>query len=171
MVARRRLGHGGELAVIPRKFARFDDDAAHAGAVSAEELGGGMHHYRSTPLERPAQIGAEESIVDKQRQSGLGGDFTDRFQIEDVQGRVADGLGKQGLGFRRDGPGKAFRIVRIDEYSVDAKLAEIDIELGVGAAIQSTGSDDLVPGLADVEQGNHLSGHAAAHGNGGAAIL
>jgi hypothetical protein len=70
VIALRGLGHLRELAVVPGELARLDDHAAHGGAVAAEELGGRMHDDVGAVLDRPAQIGRGEGVVDHQRHAG-----------------------------------------------------------------------------------------------------
>ena len=65
----------------------------------------------------------------------LGGDRTDRLDIEDVIGRVTDDFGVKRLRLRRDRPGELLGLVRIDEGGIDPHLAEGIVELREGTAI------------------------------------
>ena len=53
-----------------------------------------------------------------------------------VERRVAQRFGVDRLGFGGNGAGEIFRMVGIDKEGVYAEFAEIDVELGVGAAVE-----------------------------------
>ena len=68
----------------------------------------------------------------------------DLFDIEHVHARVGDGLAVEGARFGGDGFAEVLRIVRLDEFHVDADAPEADIELRVGAAVERAGGHDFV---------------------------
>ncbi len=55
-------------AACPIEIAAIDDDPADRGAVTAEELGGGMGDDIGTPFERPAQVRSGKGVVYHQRE-------------------------------------------------------------------------------------------------------
>ena len=76
---------GGEVikatAACPVEIAAVHDDPADRGAVTAEELGGGMGDDVGAPFEWPAEVRGGKGVVDHQRESefpGDGGDFIER---------------------------------------------------------------------------------------------
>jgi hypothetical protein len=126
-----------------------------------------MYDDGGTPFEGAAQIGRGDGVVDEQRQSGVVGDAGHALDVEHVERGVAERFGAKRFGLRRDRAGEVLGFVGVDEYGIDAELAEIDIELGVGAAVQRARRNDLVAGLDDVEP----RGHPARYRNCGAAAF
>ena len=162
MVARGRLGHGGKASVVPRKFARLDDDATHGGAVSANEFGRRVNADGRAPLQGLAQIGTGKGVVYKKWHTSLVAQLSHGFDVQHVQRGVAHGLGIHRLGLRRDGSCKIFGIGTVDKGRVNAQLFEVHTKLCMRAAIKCASCHDVVAGLAYVEQRNHLCSHAAA---------
>ena len=115
VVAARRLGHLRKAPVVPRELPRFDEDAAHRRAVSAEILGHGMDDDVGAVLERPAQVGRRERVVDDQRNARVVRDLRDRGEIRDVELRIADRLDVHRLGVVADRGREIRRIVAVDE--------------------------------------------------------
>ena len=91
-----------------------------------------------------------------ERNAGLVRDVRHRLDVEHVDQRVAHGLGVHRLGLFRDRAPEILRLVGIDERGVDAELAEIHLEQGVGAAVQRRRRYDLVALLAQREQRRHF---------------
>ena len=106
-----------------------------------------MHHDVGAVLDRPAEEGRGEGVVDHQRQIVFVSDGGDRLDVEHVHARVADGLAVERAGARSDGGAEILGIVGIDEGGLNAEAAKADIELRVGAAVQRLGGDDLVAGF------------------------
>ncbi len=161
VIALRGLGHAGKFAVAPIKFARFDDHAAHGGAVAADEFSRGMHDDVGAVFDRAAQVGRGESVVDHERYAGFFGDGADRFDVEHVAARVADGFAVDGFGFRGDRFAKILRIFRVDELDVDAEFFEVEREQRIGTAIQGAGGNDFIARLNQGQQRDHLRRLAA----------
>ena len=78
----------------------------------------------------------------------LVGDLGDGLDVGHVQRRVADGLAKNSAGLVVDGLVEVLRVVGVDEARVMPSCGQDRVELGVGAAVEVVGRDDLVPGLA-----------------------
>ena len=153
VIALARFEQLREAALVPGKAAAIHDHAADRRAVSADELGGRMHHDVGAVLDGPAEIGRGEGVVDDQRQVVLVRDRGDGGDVEHVHARVADGLAVEHAGARRDGAAEIFGIVGIDEGGLDAEAAEADVELRVGAAVERLGGDDLVAGFEQARRG------------------
>ena len=94
MVRRRGIRHDRESAVRPVELSAIDHHPADARAVTADVLGRGVQHDVGAPLDRPAQIGSCEGVVDQQRQIVLVRNGCDRFDIE----HVAAGVERRRLG-------------------------------------------------------------------------
>ena len=161
VVGRRRVGDDGEPAVGPVERAGLDHDAADARAVPADELGGGVDHDVGAPLDRPAQVGRGERVVDDQRELVLVGDGRHGLDVEHVARRVADRLAEERLRVRPDGLPPRVRVVGVDPGQLDVHLAQQVLELVDRAAVQRGGGDDVVAGLEQREQGGRLGGDAA----------
>ena len=135
----------GELAAV-------DDEAGDDRAVAAEELGGRVHDDVGAELERTDQVRRRDRVVDDQRQVVLVRDARDALDVEDVDLRVADGLGEEQLGVRADRGGPLGRVVLVlDEGDLDAELGERVLEQVVRAAVDRARRDDVVAGARDVE--------------------
>src|SRR5208337_3662684 len=74
-----------------------------------------------------------------------------RLEIGDLQRRVGDRLAKQGTGLLVDRLYEVLGIVGIDELRRDAEPLQDVVKLGVRAAVQIAGRDDVVSGLSDVD--------------------
>ena len=58
--------------------------------MTANELGCRVDNNISAKLKRSAKIGCGESIVDDKRNAVITGNFSHRFKINNVVGRIAD---------------------------------------------------------------------------------
>src|SRR5262249_59660527 len=56
VIARRRLDHFWEGAIVPGKRPTIDDDATDTSAMSTNEFGGGVHDNVSPMLKGPTQL-------------------------------------------------------------------------------------------------------------------
>ena len=153
VIGRRRLGDDGEAAVGPVEFAGIHHRAADAGAVAAEELGGGMHDDVRAPVEWAAEPRRGEGVVHEERGAGVVGDAGDRLDVEHVAAGIADGLAEQELGLvaRRVGP--VARPVRVHEGDFQRELAFEVLELGHRAAVEGGAGDHMVARCEQGEQG------------------
>jgi hypothetical protein len=142
VIGRGRLGHHREPPVVVGEAARLDDDAGDGHAVAADELGRRVHHDVGAPLDRPAQVGRGEGVVDHQRDAVLGGHRCHSLDVEHV-----------GPGLPMVSPYTSLVLsvmaaakvgVRVDERDVDPHAPQGHVELGVGAAVEIAGGDDLV---------------------------
>src|SRR5207237_4413208 len=117
---------------------------AHGGAVAADVFGRRVHHDIGAPLERPAQIGRGDRVVDHERDARFAGDLPDRLDVDDVDERIAERLGVQDLRVLLYRAAEILRVVRVDEGGVDAELAQIDLEQRIGAAVAGVAGNDVV---------------------------
>ena len=169
-----RLGQAGEALDVLRPFelAAVDDDAAEGGAVAAQELGDRVHDDVGAVLEGADQIGGRDGVVDDQRDAVLVRDIGDRPDVEDVDARVADGLGEEQLGVRAHRALPLGRVVLVlDEGDLDPELRERVLEEVVGAAVDRAGGDEVVAGLRDVQDREGRRRLAARQQEGAGAAL
>ena len=135
MVAGRGLGHGGKAAVVPRKLARLDDDAAHGGPMPTDEFGRRMDADGCTPKKRLAQIRTGKCVVNEKRHTCLVTDLGNGFDVQHIQRGVAQGFRIQGFGFRCDGTGKILRVRGVHKHGFNAELFEVHTQLRVCATV------------------------------------
>ena len=114
----------GKWPLLQSKLAPRDDDAADGIAVAAHELGERVDHDIGAVIERAADVGRGESVIDHQRDVMLMRDFGHGFDIENVAAGVGDGLAIDAAGAGRDGLAEIFGIVGLDEGGVVAQSAE-----------------------------------------------
>ena len=105
---------------LPVEFAAVDDDAADGGSVAADELGGRVDDDVGAPLDGPAESGRGGGVVDDQRQTVFMGDAGERFDIDNVELGIAEGLGVNGLGLFVDCLLNAVEVIGIDEADGNA---------------------------------------------------
>ena len=142
------LGHGREFARAPPvEAAAVDQDAADREAVAAQPLGRRVQHQVGTVLERPAQVGRRESVVDQQRQAVAVRDLGDRGDVQHLEPRIADGLGEQQAGLGPDRRGEGGRVARVDEAGLDAEARQGQLEQVGAAAIERLRGDDVAAGI------------------------
>ena len=132
-------------------------------AVAAHELGERVHHDVGAVIDRTAQVRRGEGVVDHQRHVVLVRDLGDGLDVQHVAARIGDGLAVEALGLGRDGLAEVFRIVGIDELDVVAHLAEADVELRVGAAVERAGGHHFVARFQQAVDGEELRRLSAGH--------
>ena len=99
----------------PVEMAAVDDGAADDEAVAADPFGQRMHDEVGAELDRPAEIGRGEGVVDQERDARPMGDRRDGGNIKHFEAGIADGLADDELGVFPDRGGKACVIARLDE--------------------------------------------------------
>ena len=133
--------------------------------MTADELGGGVDHDVGAPLQRPAEVGGGEGVVDDQRQLMLAGYRSDRLDVQHVPAGVADRLTEECLGVGTDRLAPRLGIVGVDPGQLDGHLAQHVLELIHGSAIEGGRGDDVITRLEQREQRRGLSGDAAGEGH------
>ena len=91
--------------------------------MTAHELGERMNDHIPAMLERPCDIWCSKCVIHDQRKAVIVRDFRYRRDIEYVAARVADSLAVQQSGLGGDRLAEIFRIVRLDKYEVDTRVA------------------------------------------------
>src|SRR5438874_8336911 len=82
----------GELAVIPGKFARFDQHTGNRGPMPTNELRRRMDDDIGSILKGAAQIRRCKRIVHNQRQARFMGNISHSPYIEHIAAWIANGL-------------------------------------------------------------------------------
>src|SRR5690242_1859190 len=107
MIGGRWVSHDREAAIGPIKQPRLDNDTADTRPMPTDKLGGGVDHDIRPPLNRTAQVGRGEGIVDNERGVVTVCDGGYGFNIKDVAARIANSFAEEGFGVRsqRGAPG------------------------------------------------------------------
>ena len=152
MVAVLRLGELRELAGrLPVEFPGIHDDAADGGAVTADELRGGMDHDVRAQLDGPEQEWRREGIVHHERNPVPMGDGRNLLDVNDVAVGIAEGLDEQEFRLRTDGFLEVIQVGRVHEGGRDAVGDERVLQEVVGAAVDGLGRYDMVACTSDVQ--------------------
>ena len=141
-------------AGVPVEVAAIDDDAAHLCGVSVHILRGGVGDDVGAPLEGTAVDGCGECVIDDEGHAVLVGDACKLLDVQNLAARVRDGLAEQRLGVGTEGC-RDFLLAGLLRYkgALDAQLLQRDAEEVVRATVDFVGSDEVVAGLTDVEDG------------------
>src|SRR3546814_1040117 len=92
-----------ELAArFPIEAAAIDQQAAEGEAVAAEPLGRRVQHQVGAQFDRTAEVRCREGAVDEQRQSGRVRHLGHRRDVEHLEPRIAQALGKDEARLRPD---------------------------------------------------------------------
>ena len=94
------------------------------------------------------------------------GDGRDGFEVGHFERRIGNGFGEQRAGIGVDGGGEIVGIVGIDEAHLDAEVRQDVLELGVGAAVEVSGGNDVVARLGEVDDRVEDRAGAGSHGHG-----
>ena len=141
------LGQRRELAgVLPVEAAAVDQDAADRDAVAAQPLGRRMQHEVGAVLERPAEAGRGEGVVDQERQAVVVRDRGDLRDVQDLEAGIADRLAEHEAGLGPDRRGEGRRIARVDEGRLDAEARQGELQQVGAAAVERLGRDDVAAG-------------------------
>src|SRR5690606_16660475 len=115
----RRFRHDGELAVVPREPAALHHDPGDRHPVTTYELGGGVDDDVGSVLDRPAQVGSGEGVVDHQGDVVRVGHLGEPGDVEHVRLGVPDRLAINELRAIGDGGVDGVEVGRVDERGVD----------------------------------------------------
>ena len=166
VVARRRVGEQGKLAIAPVEGPGVHNHPANRGAMAANPLGGRGHHNIGAMVDRPGNIaGGAKGVVDNQRNAGFAGNLAQGGKVRHGKTGVAQGFHINRLGVGVDGGAEGLRVVAIDKFHADAQARQRHLELVVGAAVQMAAGDNIVTGLGQGGDGDELRRLARAGGH------
>src|SRR5208337_544923 len=103
---------------------------------ATDKLGVGVDNNISAPLDRAAERGRRAGVVNDQRHSILVSDLRQLLDIHDVELRVAQALGINGLGLGSDRGAQPVKVVGIHKLHRNAELGQRVVKQIVGAAIE-----------------------------------
>ena len=136
--------HRVALVLQPIEAAAVDDHAADRVAVTAEEFGERMHDDVGAVVERLAQIGRGQRVVDDQRHLGFARDLGDRLDVGDDAARVGDRFDEDRLGLRRYRFLERRNVVGVGPHDVPAEILVGVVELVDRTAIELLGCDEFL---------------------------
>ena len=147
----------------PVELAAVHDSTAQHCAVAVHVLGGGVGHDVRAPLKGAAVDRRGEGVVHDQRHTVGVSSLGKLLNVQHGQGRVCDGLAQHHLGV---GPecGVQFFLgaQRVHKGGIDSHLLHGDGDQVEGASVDGAGGHDVVPCLADIEQGKEVCSLTAA---------
>ncbi len=152
------------LVLRPGEFAGVDDDTANAGAMAAHVLGQRVHDDVRAMLERSAEHGRGDGVVDDQRHAVAVRGFGQGGKVDDVAGRVADGLAEHRLGALVDQRFQGGDVVVGGEAHLDALARQGMGEQVVSAAVELGHRNDVVADFGDGLNGVGDRCHARGYG-------
>ena len=155
----------------PVEGAAIDDGAADRIAVAADEFGQRMHDDIGAVFDRPHQIGRGQRVVDDQRQAMLAGDVADLLDVDEDAARIGETFDEDRLGLVVDLALEGRRIICFGPADFPAEVLEGMAELVDRAAIKLVGGDEVVAGLHQIVEDEHLRGVAGGDGKGRGAAL
>jgi hypothetical protein len=130
-----------------------------------------MHHDVGAVVDRLAEIGGGQRVVDDQRHAGLLRDVGDRLDVGDDAARIGDRFDEDGLGLGRDGALERADIVGLGPHHVPVEILEGVVELVDRAAIKLLRGDEFVARAHQAVHGHHLRGVAGGDGQAGGAAF
>ena len=143
----------GVLAASPVETAGVDHDTAKSGSVSAEPLGEGVDDDVGSVIEGVGEVGRGAGGVDNERKAVGLGDLADGVEVGDFERGIRDGFAKKGARFFIDRVGELLGILGVDEADFDPESRKDVLELGVAAAVEILGGDDVVACFREVDDG------------------
>ncbi|MGY4242705.1 hypothetical protein ACVIIZ_004113 [Bradyrhizobium sp. USDA 4523] len=114
----------------------IDDHAADRDAMAAHPLGRRVHRDVGAELDRLAEIGRREGVVDQQRNLRVMRDLSHRGDIEYFEAGIADGLADHEAGVRLDRGTEFVEPTRLHEGRGDAEPRQRVRQQIDGAAIE-----------------------------------
>ena len=155
----RRPARPGKLPVAPVEFSRLHHHAAERVAVAAEKFRGRVADDVGPPLDRPAQIGRGQRVIDDQRNAGVMRHRGDRLDVHHHAAGIGQAFDEDRLAARRQRAAEILRVGRIDEMAGPAEPRKRQAELGQRPAIQIARGEEFVARLQQREEGEELRRH------------
>mmetsp|Transcript_118489 Transcript_118489/g.347081 ORF Transcript_118489/g.347081 Transcript_118489/m.347081 type:complete len:254 (-) Transcript_118489:856-1617(-) len=145
----------------PVEVAAVDDDPSNGVAVAANPLRAALHDDICAKLQRPAGVTAHaEGVVHDERHLAPRGDLRDALEVRNAVGGVRQRLHEDRARPLADALLQGVGLRHVEEGDVDAQGGQGVLELRQGAAVELPGSRDVVPSLADGQEGQHAGGLA-----------
>mmetsp|Transcript_50381 Transcript_50381/g.156172 ORF Transcript_50381/g.156172 Transcript_50381/m.156172 type:complete len:345 (+) Transcript_50381:54-1088(+) len=141
----------------PVKLARINDHASQRAALPRKKLRGAVHDEVCTELNRPAEVGGREGVVDDEGDLRRVGDLRERADVADHAAGVRQALGEEeadrGV---LDGLPHLLQVVHVDEGAVPLELLDGLAELRDAPPVELVGGHDAIAWLHEAEQRDEL---------------
>jgi hypothetical protein len=132
--------------LAPRERAAVDEDAADGGSVAGEPLGRRLPDEICAVVDRPAERGRRERVVDEHGRAVFVSDLGDPLDVGGDERRVTDRLEVDVGGVFVYRLGVPLVVERVDESGRDATALDGVCEVGVRPAVQRRRGDNVVAG-------------------------
>ena len=130
----------------PVEGAGIDDQAADRIAVAAEKFRQRVNDDIRAVIDRLAEIGCRQRVVDDQRHARAPRDIGNRCDVGDDAAGIGDEFDEDRFGLRRDGAFERGDVVGIGPHHVPAEILEGVIELVDRAAIELFRRHEFIAG-------------------------
>ena len=137
--------------LAPLEGSGVNDDTAKGISVSAHPLGETVNDNVSAVLDGIGQIRGREGSIDHQGNLDLIGILGNFLQVDNLQGRVGHSLAEECASLVVRGGLEAGGIRSVNETNSDAHGWENVVEHGVGSTVELTARNNVVTGLADID--------------------
>src|SRR5579862_3580173 len=171
MVTRAGLGEQWKAAVLPWKLPRLYQHAADRRAVAVDELRCRMHDNVRAMLDRAAEIGSRERIVDDQRDARVVRECCERAQIGNDARRISDGLHEDQPRLRPNCGAHRAEIVGGYERRLDSHSLDRYGKLRHRTAVDVLRTNEMVAGLREREHHAELRRKPAGESDAAEAAL
>ncbi len=143
---------------VPVELTGIHDQPANGGAVSADELGGGMDDDGGPVLDGTAQEGRGYGIVHHQRDAVPPADIGDLGDVDDIELGIADGFDEKGPGAIRDRLFPGRDIVRGHVADLNSQFAEGMGKKAYRSPIEIGRCHDFIAGSRQGQDGQGFGG-------------
>ena len=139
--------------------------------MAAEKFCERMHHDVGAVLDRSAEIGRRQRVVDNQRHACALGESRDRGDIGDDAAGIGNRFDEDRLGLGRNRALEARDVVGIGPHHVPAEILERVVELVDRAAIELLRGDEFLARPHQAVHDDHLRGVAGGNRKPGGAAF
>ena len=160
------------LVRFPVKVAAVHNHAAHGGGMAVHVLGGGVGDDIRTPFKRTAINGRGKGIVHNEGNAVRMGNVRHFTDIQHAKRGIGNSLRKESFRIGAERFGDFLRrSVLVHESNFNAHFPECDGKEVVCAPVNRRSTDDMIPSLANIENGKEGSRLAGRRQNGGHTAL
>ena len=148
------------VVLLPVEFSGVDDDAAHGCRLTVSPLRRCVDDDVSAVLDRTAQEGRCQRVVDDEGNADLFCSRRELFKVQDVQSRVRDRFTEQQPRLGTGSGNDLFEArILIDECDIDAESLERHVEQVECSSVDARACEDVISSLAEradrKEDGSH----------------
>src|SRR3712207_6595220 len=112
--------------------------------MASDELGSGVNNNIGTVLDGTDQIGSTKGVVNDKGNAVLMGQICPGLNVDDITGRVAQGLNIERLGILLNGCLCSCQIRRANESGLDAIILKGMLQEVIGSAVDIVGRYQMI---------------------------